>query len=909
MIRKYLPFITIFVVLLLITAGYLAIQKRSGHGVSDPWEAIPSNAALVAVIHDPALLQSEIRQDSSLASLLTPALFSGLPTGLMKSRELLSEALDSVTRKPVILSFHATGAGGSSVLLLAGLKEEAQGLRSLHFLETHFNINYVVSERRIPGATVADISSRDGKESFVLAVYDRILLCSKSPVLLEDAVQHLQQNAGLNDMQGLTAVQKTAGRKGLNLYINYTYLPGLLSKMPDGSMVSWVQGLKDFASWTEADLFLRPGMIMLGGFTAPRDSAPSYQNIFLHQEPQGFDVIRTMPGNTAAFCITTMENPGIFLRDYEKVALKPDQQKARRNVLNGLKTEYGKDLEELFISFCGNQLAICITADTTLTHGGNHFQMIRVKDSRLAEQSLADLGRTDQSDPPNNLHRTIRAEDGTVFRIYKMPVPYLTKILFGQLYGKSENKYFSVIGDVLVFSNSPEGLAALASDYVMQRTLFYEVDYNQFEESLDSTANFYAYYNPAKNPGLHTNVFNPSHSGLLPGLLQGPFNAIALQFSRNNGLLFGNVVIRSARKTVQHSVQMGWKVRLDSLIVRPPWVTENVITGRKEILVQDAGNTLYMISNSGQKLWSFPLKEQILGDVTQVDFFTNRKLQYLFATSRELHLVDRTGSEVEGFPVKLPFNAVSPLVVADFENKRDYRLYLGGDDNKLWCLDKNGKPVKGWISRKLKGPVLGRVQFFRSGNLDYIVFNAGGFLQVLNRKGEERIRLNEPLAVADNPLFMENKSRGDRLLGLNALGEPFALTLNGRVDQPGKTAGQTGKRFYFADTDNNGRSKMILVKEDSMVVFSQDQSETFPIPGCKPENSFLVHLPSGGTVMSVFSPDQELIRLYYMNGRMIPGFPVEGTSPPAITNLNPGEGKFNLLTGGNLNFLYNFIVE
>jgi hypothetical protein len=909
MIRKYIPILLILLVLLLIAAGYLAIQKRSGHGVSDPWEAIPTNAALVAVIHDPALLQSEIAQDSVIASLLTPALFSGLPAMMMNSHEPFSRALDSVTRKPVILSFHTTGAGGTSVLLLAGLKDEVKGLRSLQFLETLLNKDYVVSERRIPGATVADVSSHDGKEAFVLAVYDRIFLCSKSAVLLEDAVQHLQQKAGLNDRKGLSAVQRTAGRKGLNLYINYTYLPGLLAKVPDRNLLSWVQGLRDFASWTEADLFLRPGMIMLGGFTAPRDSAPSYQNIFLHQEPQGFDVIRTMPGNTAAFCITTMENPALFLSEYEKVALKPDQQKARRNVLNGLKGEFGKDLEELFISFCGNQLAICITADTTLTNEGNHFQMIRVKDSRLAEQTLASLGRTDQSEPPNNLHRTVRAEDGSVFRIYKMPVPYLTKILFGQLYGKSENRYFSVIGDVLVFGNSPEGLAALASDYVMQRTLYYEVDYNQFEESIDSTANFYAYYNPGKNPGLHKDVFNPAQSGILSGILHGPFNAIALQFSRNNGLLFGNVVIRSSRKAAQHTVQTGWKVRLDSAVVRPLWITENVSTSRKEILVQDAGNTLYLISNSGQKLWSLALKEQILGDIAQVDFFSNRKLQYLFVTSKELHLVDRKGQEVDGFPVKLPFIAVSPLVVADFEKKRDYRLYLGGNDNRLWCLDKNGKPVPGWISHKFMGPVIGQVQFFKSGRLDYIVFNAGGFLKVVNRKGEERIRFNEPLAITDNPLFLEKKTRGDRILGLNALGELFALSLNGKVEQLRETSGHTGKRFYFADADNSGRSNIILVKDDSLLVFSAGQVENFPLPGCKPDNCIIVRLPSGSNALSVFSPEEKLIRLYYTNGTMIPGFPVEGTSPPAITVLSPGEGKFNLLTGGNLNFLYNFIVE
>ena len=50
----------------------------------------------------------------------------------------------------------------------------------------------------------------------------------------------------------------------------------------------------------------------------------------------------------------------------------------------------------------------------------------------------------------------------------------------------------------------------------------------------------------------------------------------------------------------------------------------------KEVIVQDNANNLYLINKEGVRLWKVKLSDKILGDVYQVDYYRNGKLQYLF---------------------------------------------------------------------------------------------------------------------------------------------------------------------------------------------------------------------------------------------------------------------------------------
>ena len=64
---------------------------------------------------------------------------------------------------------------------------------------------------------------------------------------------------------------------------------------------------------------------------------------------------------------------------------------------------------------------------------------------------------------------------------------------------------------------------------------------------------------------------------------------------------------------------------------------------------------LYLLSNTGKILWKKNVKEKFLGDVLQVDYFANNKLQLLFVTENYIHVMDRNGNYLKDFPVKIKY--------------------------------------------------------------------------------------------------------------------------------------------------------------------------------------------------------------------------------------------------------------
>ena len=60
-----------------------------------------------------------------------------------------------------------------------------------------------------------------------------------------------------------------------------------------------------------------------------------------------------------------------------------------------------------------------------------------------------------------------------------------------------------------------------------------------------------------------------------------------------------------------------------------------------------------MTSSKGNILWKRQLGGIILDNINQIDFYKNKKIQYVFNTEDSLYIIDRLGQNVEDFPPSL----------------------------------------------------------------------------------------------------------------------------------------------------------------------------------------------------------------------------------------------------------------
>ena len=120
-----------------------------------------------------------------------------------------------------------------------------------------------------------------------------------------------------------------------------------------------------------------------------------------------------------------------------------------------------------------------------------------------------------------------------------------------------------------------------------------------------------------------------------------------------------------------------------------------ITKGQKEkmYLEQMPDNKLRLIYTDGRGIWAIPFTAPLRGFVEEVDYFSNKKFQMLFASGNKLYLLDKTGRYTGPFP-----KSVDSLILLGpkvYEHNGDFSIMLLHTDNKLRLYDRNCKPVEG----------------------------------------------------------------------------------------------------------------------------------------------------------------------------------------------------------------------
>jgi hypothetical protein len=169
------------------------------------------------------------------------------------------------------------------------------------------------------------------------------------------------------------------------------------------------------------------------------------------------------------------------------------------------------------------------------------------------------------------------------------------------------------------------------------------------------------------------------------------------------------------------------------------WTVTNHNTQEKETLRHDGKNTLELMGADGKSLWTFEVQGPILGDVVQLDALKNNKLQMAFATESGIYILDRNGNAMPGFPLLPKPPVTSPLLVADYDKTKKYRLIYGVGDGMLLNVGVDGNPTSGWKFQAVGNQEITAVKTAKIGSDDVIfAFTNQGSILLLKRTGEAK---------------------------------------------------------------------------------------------------------------------------------------------------------------------------
>lgn len=377
----------------------------------------------------------------------------------------------------------------------------------------------------------------------------------------------------------------------------------------------------------------------------------------------------------------------------------------------------------------------------------------------------------------------------------------------------SENAFAVKIGNATVYGSSKSQMERFLNDYIGFNRLTDTKAYQRLSESISDASLTLFVRTPTKQS---ESVFFQEIS------TDNKINSFILQVHSElaERKLFSLSIIHN--ETIKDELPEIWKCVLDKEVLAGPWPFKNHYTNEGEVLVQDKLNQLYLINKDGKILWKKQLDQPIQGEIQMIDAFRSGKTQMLFATTKRLHLIDRNGNNVEGFPIKFEDeNNVAPSAIT-YTKGGDYRILIS-DGTSLKNYGVDGKSIAGWKAPDLKSTLTQPIRFLSYAGKDYLMaICANNKVQLYDRTG-----LSRSEAIVFPPhigeiAFNERPSLKDcELIACDSNGNVLIKKFDGNLRTEALLPVSNNLLFTYNSVGNHTQ---VAVLENHLLTFDKDEN-------------------------------------------------------------------------------------
>ncbi|OQA00400.1 MAG: hypothetical protein BWY70_00719 [Bacteroidetes bacterium ADurb.Bin408] len=551
-----------------------------------------------------------------------------------------------------------------------------------------------------------------------------------------------------------------------------------------------------------------------------------------------------------------------------------------RSELASFNNQYNLNTENDIVDFMAAEITLAMVPSGTPYKDYNTFLIIKFKDrEKLLE--ISRLFARGSTAPPGMKPDTSAYKD---YAISYFDHPDIFNTIIGTDFNISDLCFNTIAENYLIMTDSRESLINIINAVIFNRNLNNNLSYNKFSNYLSNKANIFVYNNNALSLKTLRSYLCKPYSDSIVSYFDNiaHFESFAIQLSESNGMFYNNICLASNSNNEPAAETYSlWETVLEQPAERKLFKAINHNDYTSEVLVYDVNKNLYLIDKTGAVVWKTTLNEPLLGNVIQIDFYNNGKLQYLFNTASQIYLIDRNGQNVANYPVKLKQKATNGIAVFDYDNNKNYRIFLATEKNEIINLDKNAEKISGWNVFKTLAPVRIPVQFIRLLGKDFICLtDEEGKPYFLDRKGDIRIKTDKPVEKSINSAFytLITADKKGRLVFTGKNGKVYLVDFNGKTEVVTINIFSDKHFFIYEDIDNNTLKEYIFIDNNKLSVYDQNKTllKEFSFDGnveTSPEyfnnNKYKLAVATASGKIYLMSNDIEVVS----------GFPMEGSVP------------------------------
>jgi len=712
-LKKTIIIVSIFI---LAVGGFLGYRWFSKPKL-DAWSFVPGKTALVFESNN------LLRDVDSLLNKPIGKAFGSVST-VDRFRKFLTE-LDSVDgQKPfghvfgntrVLTCLSPVSATEIDALIIA----RTAGTQKMNYMRrvlSHFQENgYRKKSRRYNGFTIHEFFDEPDVPAFSYIWKGQYVVGSTTAFLVEDAIRTFNEssenfNERFPELTNVNPLERDAG----NVYLNHKAFARFIGSFSQSSVP--LAGQSSFLDVDFADDYLK-----LTGFTYPQKGLLST----FHTNPAGLTLTEVVPNHTA------------ILKHYSY-----SDARQWRDSLKAIDASIGKQ-SKVF----NEQLDLDI--DFMFDHVGQEMARVQLELIEKGEEpdAMVMLQTSNREEVEGFLMQTTnRLSDGKPFtdrvgnyQIRRINEGAFTQALAGEITALDGDSYFTFHRSILLMSNSLAQLKRTITAISQEDTWKKSLRVNQMLDLSSREASYSLFVNLPR-------AWSHLLANLSPNWKKwASENEMALKSIEYLGIQFSKVEDRFYTSCMafqpeppSQPARMANSDRavLGAKLITDPFVIRSHVDQSLEVLVQDSTFLLSHLSDDLQLLWNKSLQGPIIGDIIDVDFYKNGKKQYAFVAGKQLHIIDRLGRYIDGYPKTVPTeNALRFFSVVDYDGSKNYRFMMTDAKGNIFLMNKEGKVLNGWKPQKTGAALQTPPRHVRFAGTDAFVVIKDQEVDLIQRRG------------------------------------------------------------------------------------------------------------------------------------------------------------------------------
>ena len=876
--------LVILVLSLLGWGGYEVYQRFIKSRTINSLELISDDAVFLFETQQADYSWQELQNQPVWEALSQFPAFQSLGNQLSALDSLVGETgfvTKTLRNKQVTVSYHAVGTDKFSLLFTLNFGSSSPA-ELLDKLKSKAPKTTRFQTRKYSEQEIYDVLDGNNSIQWSITVLNNVLLISSSSFVIEEAIRfYLSEDANpISTKLG----EQLSNKEGLGrLILSSKGLVNLLNGVSAAKTSAAIEELKTTDVLLSLELKFEDKQLV---FKGPIQGLPEV------------DFLPSVKAQLAEFesliSTRTQAITQVNLKDnYEAQKLRNSSFVPKSTVSGEVQTRL---IDRGFLDFLSGEQYF-IEMEPLSGSQKNSVLLVKLENPEQAWKILKEYRDTTEFDP---------SEQYLQKEILFFPEENFPAHLFNGRFVGFEQTFVSQVGQILLMSNSANGIRSVLDDYTQGNTWAKKI--TDTKNRLSPAAGYSKTFLLPKIWTSWVQTTNPSWSTFIQKYETAlkAFTSLGLRIHQSSKgpeatLILGYTSASVAPVTANRSFELasGKEVSLPENLIFGPKAIKNFNDNTEDLVVQDQNHVLYVINSAGEQVYSQALTGPILSETFQIDYFKNGKLQLVLATADRIYAIDRLGEPLPGFPKAIPGEKITHLSVLDYDQTLEYRYFIATEKGNLWLLDKTGKDLENWNPLPLGEPTNGTPFHARvPGKGDFmVVLGISGDLHFFSRKGESRS--GSPLKLPDgiaSPLIF-NKTGTPTLQAVTTGGEILDISFSGEIIK--KTQAQKSNRDdkFRSLSDQKGNSSLLVLEQFNKTQLFDSQQRllmTLPLTEGKTWIGYF-DFGSSRKIVAVTDLEQGLGYLYDLDGNLLISTPLQSNREIQLSHL-PSQGQYLIRT-------------